>query len=129
MDVYIVLSGKYFPWSIYCKDYSISGASYVANIVENLAKSRSFIVVLSKHYFNGMNEFELDQATSLLHAHELADIIVIKLGEVPARNIPPHLYTQMRKGRFIEWEDDEHAIQTFKRKLIERLQGTLDYDN
>lgn len=94
-----------------------------------MARSRSFIVVLSRYYFNEMNEFELDQATALLHDHELADIIVIKLGEVPARNIPPHLYTQMRKGMFIEWEDDEHAIQTFKGKLVERLQRTLDYNN
>ena len=84
------------------------------------------IAVLTRHYYNGMNEFELDQATALLHEHELDDIIVIKVGDVPVRSVPPHLYAQMRNGSFIEWEDDENAINTFKEKLKDRLRNTPD---
>ena len=80
------------------------------------------IVVLSVNYFNGMNEFELDQAITLLHDHEIEDIIVIKRGDIPARKVPKHLYRQMRTGMFIEWEDDKNAKETFRGKLIERLQ-------
>ena len=86
------------------------------------------IVVLTQHYYNGMNEFELDQATALLHEHELDDIIVIKLGDVPPRRIPPHLYAKMRDGSFIEWEDNENAIITFREKLKDRLRSTRDLD-
>ena len=68
-----------------------------------------------------MNEFELDQATALLHEHELADIIVIKVGDVPARRVPAHLYAHMSNGKFIEWENDENAINTFKDKLKDKL--------
>ena len=74
-----------------------------------------------------MNEFELDQATTLYHDHELEDIIVIKVGDVPARRVPVHLYSQMRNGTFLEWEDDENAIETFKRKLKDRLRGTGEH--
>ena len=83
------------------------------------------IVVLTQHLFNdGMNEFELDQATIKYHDNELEDIIVVKVGDVPARRIPVHLHTQMRTGRFLEWEDDVNAIETFKAKLKDRLCGT-----
>ena len=74
-----------------------------------------------------MNEFELDQATTLYHDHELEDILVIKVGDIPARRVPVHLYSQMRKGTFLEWEDDENAIETFKRKLKDRLRGTGEH--
>lgn len=93
----------------------------MANITENMSMSRKVIVVLSKHYINGMNEFELDQATALLHDHRIDDVIVIKLGTVPARNIPGHIYSQMKNGTFIEWEDDENAIDTFRAKMKDRL--------
>ena len=82
------------------------------------------IVVLTQHYLNdGMNIFELDQATTLYHDQELDDIIVIKVGDVPARRVPAHLYTQMRTGRFLEWDNDNNAIETFKDKLKDRLRG------
>ena len=108
---------------------SILGASKVGNIVEHMVRSRKVIVVLSKHYFNGINEFELDMATTLLHDHDIEDIIVIKLGDLPARRIPNHLYRQMRNDMFIEWEDDTNAKETFLRKLIDRLQRRPEYDN
>ena len=64
-----------------------------ANIFEHMSRSRKVIVVLIRHYFNGMNEFELDQATTLYHDHELEDIIVTKLRDVPATRVPVYLYT------------------------------------
>ena len=82
------------------------------------------IVVLTQHYINdGMNIFELDQATTLYHDQDLDDIIVIKVGDVPARTVPAHLYTQMRTGRFIEWENNLNSIAGFKAKLKDRLSG------
>ena len=74
-----------------------------------------------------MNEFELDQATIKYHDDELEDIIVVKVGDVPARRIPVHLHTQMRAGRFLEWEDDVNAIEMFKGKLKDRLRSTGDH--
>ena len=101
----------------------------VANIVENMTRSRKVIVVLSMTYLNGMNEFELDTATTLLHDHDIEDIIVIKLGDVPAKRVPNHLYRQMRYGMFIEWEDTVDAKETFLVKLRERLQRRIENDN
>ena len=122
-----------FPFTCLLSDIlyfgSILGASIVANIYEHMVKSRKVIVVLSIHYFNGMNEFELDVATTLLHDHDIEDIIVIKLGDLPARRIPNHLYRQMRNDMFIEWEDDENAKEAFLGKLIDRLQRRPEYDD
>ena len=101
----------------------------VTNIVENMMKSRKVIVVLSMHYLNGMNEFELDTATTLLHDRAIDDIIVIKLGDVPAKRVPNHLYRQLRNGMFIEWEDTVDAKETFLVKLRERLQRRIENDN
>ena len=96
----------------------------IANIFEHMSRSRKVIVVLTQHYLNdGMNIFELDQATTLFHDQELEDIIVIKLGDVPARKVPVHLYTQMRTGRFLEWENDPNSITSFKETLKDRLRG------
>ena len=82
------------------------------------------IVVLTQDYVSdGMNIFELDQATTLYHDQDLDDIIVIKAGDVPARRVPAHLYTQMRTDRFIEWENDPNSIEGFKAKLKDRLRG------
>ena len=87
------------------------------SIFEHMSNSRKMIVILSQHYLNDMNEFELDQATTLFHDHEVEDINVIKVGDVPARRVPVHLYTQMRNGMFLEWEDNVNARETFKGKL------------
>ena len=76
-----------------------------------------------------MNEFELDQATTMYHEHDLDDIIVIKVGDVPPKRIPAHLYKQMRNDTFLEWEDDANAIRTFKEKLKERLQTQNEHAN
>ena len=102
--------------------------SIVANIFEHMRQSRKVIVVLTRHYFTGMTEFELDQATALVHEHELEDIIVIKVGRVPAKRVPPHLYAKMSDGSFIEWEDNENAIITFKEQLKDKLRSTRDLD-
>ena len=82
------------------------------------------IVVLTRNYCNGINEFELDQAMALQREGKLDDIIVVKIGDVPANRVPVHLYTQMRNGTFLEWEDDIDAIDTFKGKLKDRLKNT-----
>ena len=101
------------------------GVSTIVNIFEHMSKSRKIIIVLTQHYLNdGMNGFELDQATTLYHEHELEDIIVIKIGDVPAKRVPVHIYTQMRKGTYLEWENNETAIQTFKEMLKDRLNGS-----
>ena len=94
---------------------------------EHMTKSRKVIIVLSQNYLNdGMNIFELDQATTLLYQdQELEDIIVLKVGDVPAYRVPKHLYTQMRTDRFIEWEDDQNAAERFKGKLRDRLQSDM----
>ena len=82
------------------------------------------IVVLTQHYLNdGMNLFELDQATTLYHDQELDDIIVIKVGDVQARRVPAHLYTQMRTGIFLEWEHEPNAIERVKSQVQDRLHG------
>lgn len=100
------------------------GFSVIANIFEHMSGSRKVIVVLSQDYIDdGMNIFKLDLATTLYHNQEIDDIIVIKVGNVPARRIPAHLYTQMRSGRFIEWENDPNSIERFKAKLKDRLRG------
>ena len=117
---------------MYVELLPVAGASVVANVMEHMVKSRKVIVVLSVNYCSdGMNEFELDQATALLHDqnYELEDIIVIKKGAVPARKVPKHLYRQMRTGMFIEWEDDENAKEAFRGKLIERLQKRPDHED
>ena len=104
--------------------FLFSGVSMVANIFEHMSRSRKLIVVLTRNYCNGINEFELDQAVTLCLEGKLEDIIVIKAGDVPAKRVPVHLYTQMRNEKFIEWEDDENAIDTFKGKLKDRLKST-----
>ena len=109
--------------------FSVSGVSSVANIFEHMSRSRKVIVVLTRHFWNGMNEFELDQATTMYHEHDLDDIIVIKVGDVPPRRIPPHVYTQMRNDTFLEWEDDANALRTFKEKPIERLRNQNEHAN
>ena len=85
------------------------------------------IIVLSQNYVNdGMNIFELDQATILLYQdQELEDIIVLKVGDVPAGKVPEHLYTQMRTDRFIEWEEGQNTSERFKEKLRDRLQSRM----
>ena len=86
-------------------------------------------MILSRSYFNGMNEFELDQATIRLQDHEIEDIIVVKLGDVPTKRVPKHLYRQMRTGMFIEWEDNENAKEAFKGKLIDRLHRKPNHED
>ena len=89
-----------------------------------MVTSRMVIIVLTQHFLNdGMNKFELDQATIRYHDQELDDIIVIKVGNVPARSVPAELYTQMRTGLFLEWEIDPNSIEGFKAKLKDRLNG------
>ena len=96
----------------------------IANIFEHMSRSKKVIVILTQHYLDdGMNIFELDQATTLYHDQELDDIIVIKVGDVPARRVPAHLYTQMRTGRFLEWEHNPDAIERFKAQMQDRLRG------
>ena len=115
------------PWHMLLNDKSclcFSGASIVANIFEHMSRSRTVLIVLTRHYYNGMNEFELDQATAMLYGHELDDIIVIKVGDVPARRVPPHLFAKMRSGSFIEWDENEDAINIFRGKLKDRLRGS-----
>ena len=92
-----------------------------------MSRSKKVIVVLTPLYINGMTEFELDQAITRYHDHDLEDIIVIKVGDVPARRVPVHLYSQMRNGTYLEWENDENAIETFKSKLRDRLRGTGEH--
>ena len=103
-----------------------SGASNVANIFEHMSRSRTVLVVLTRHYYNGMNEFELDQATAMLHEHKLSDIIVIEVGNVPTGRVPPHLYAKMRSGAFIEWGEEEDAVTVFREKLKDSLRGNSD---
>ena len=82
------------------------------------------IVVLTENYIKaGINKFELDQAMTLYNDQNIDDVIVIKVGNVAAEDVPVHLYTQMRTGKFIEWEPDRNAIDTFKGCLQERLRG------
>ena len=106
-----------------------TGATQVANVVEHMDRSRKVIVILSRSYFNSLNEFELDQATFLLMEREIEDIIVVKLGDVPTKWVPKHLHRQMRTGMFLEWEDDENAREIFKGKLIDRLHRNPNQEN
>ena len=92
-------------------------------------RSKKVIVILSRNYFNGMNEFEFDQAMFLLIEKEIEDIIVVKLGDVSAKKVPKCLYRQMRTGMFLEWEDNEHSRETFKEKLIDRLNRNQNQEN
>ena len=101
----------------------------MANVVEHMDRSRKVIVILSRSYFNSLNEFELDQATFLLMEREIEDIIVVKLGDVPTKWVPKHLHRQMRTGMFLEWEDDENAREIFKGKLIDRLHRNPNQEN
>ena len=94
----------------------------IANIFEHMTRSKNVIVVLTENYINdSMNKFELDQATTLYNDGDLDGIIVIKVGDVSARNVPAHLYKCMRRGEYIEWDDDEVAIQQFKEQLKDKL--------
>ena len=82
------------------------------------------IVVLTPDYVrDGRNLFELDQAATRFFDQDLEDIIVIKVGAVSPRTVPVQLYTQMRRGQFLEWEGDVHAVQRFKECLKDRLRG------
>ena len=82
------------------------------------------IVVLTENYVKaGINNFELDQAMTLYNDQDIDDVIVIKVGHVATENVPGHLYTQMRTGKFLEWEDDQNALEIFKGCLVERLRG------
>ena len=102
--------------------YFVTGTMAIANIFEHMTRSNKVIVVLTKNYVKaGINVFELDQATTLYNDQDIDDIIVIKVGHVPSGKVPVHLYTQMRTGKFLEWEDNEHAVEQFKEKLKDRL--------
>ena len=92
-----------------------------------MSRSKKVIVVLTRNFCTGMNVFELEQAITLYHDHVLEDVIVIKVGDVPPEKVPVHIYSQMRNGTFIEWEDDENAKETFKGKLIDRLRGNGEH--
>ena len=107
--------------------FLVTGTRRVGNMFEHMTKSRKVIIVLSQNYVNdGMNIFELDQATTLLYQdQELEDIIVLKVGDVPTGRVPEHLYTQMRRDRFIEWEEGQNASERFKEKLRDRLQSRM----
>ena len=66
---------------------------------------------------------ELDRANMMLHERDLEDIIVVQIGPVTADKVPEELYTQMKKERFLQWEDNLEAIEHFKEALIDRLQA------
>ena len=46
---------------------------------------------------------------------------MIKVGDVPAKRVLVHLYTQMRNDTVLEWDADQNTIETFKGKLKDRL--------
>ena len=104
----------------------MAGVSTIANMFEHMSRSKKVIVVLTRNYSTGENVFELEQATTLYTDQRLEDIVVIKIGHVPAKRVPVALYSQMKRGTFLEWENDENAIVTFKQKLKDRLRGNGD---
>ena len=89
-----------------------------------MTRSRKLIVVLTRNYGNGIQEFELDQAGVLYREGKLEKIIVVKVGDVPAKQVPAHLYAQMKNGMFIEWEENAHATETFICQLKDSLKAT-----
>ena len=69
------------------------------------------------------NSMELDRANMMLHERDIEDIIVVQIGPVTADKVPEELYTQMKRDRFLQWEDNPEAIEHFKEALIDRLQA------
>ena len=112
-----------------CDPNLVSGAPKFDNINSFLEKSKKVIIILSEHYMQAPtmaeNSMELDRANIMLHERDIEDIIVIQLGDVAADNVPAELYTQMKKERFLQWEDDLEAIEHFKENLVDRLQAEL----
>ena len=105
-------------------DFTVLGTRAIGNIFEHMSRSRKVIVVLTPDYVrDGRNLFELDQASTRFFDQDLEDIIVIKVGAVSPRSVPAQLYTQMRRGQFLEWEGDVHAVQRFKECLKDKLRG------
>ena len=92
-----------------------------------LLRSKKVIVVLSENYkqdpTKAENSMELDRANMMLHERDIEDIIVVQLGDVPADKVPGELYMQMKKERFLQWEDTPEAIEHFKEALTDRLQA------
>ena len=112
--------------SIYYRIF-VSGAAKFDNINLSLLRSKKVIVVLSENYkqdpTKAENSMELDRANMMLHERDIEDIIVVQLGDVPAGKVPGELYMQMKKERFLQWEDTPEAIEHFKETLIDRLQA------
>lgn len=108
---------------------AVPGAPKFDNINSFLEKSKKVIIILSEHYMQAPtmaeNSMELGRANIMLHERDIEDIIVIQLGDVAADNVPAELYTQMKKERFLQWEDDLEAIEHFKENLVDRLQAEL----
>ena len=99
-----------------------SGRSEIENIFENMCKSRKVMVVLSRHYLNAMNLFELDLATRLMYEGTIQKIILIYINNgLPLAKIPKHLVHTMRRNQVLEWADNAEARELVKHKIIELL--------
>ncbi|KAK3086728.1 hypothetical protein FSP39_022554 [Pinctada imbricata] len=99
------------------------GIAIVDNIEKHMRLSRKVIVVLTNDYISKdrHSTFELQLALEMLKDREIEDIIVVMVGRVAVRRIPKYLKFMIEKRKFLEWEDDENSIRTFKERLQDML--------
>nr|XP_022335983.1 toll-like receptor 2 type-2 [Crassostrea virginica] len=101
---------------------SVPGSSVMSNITDNMEESKKVIIVLTKKYLSSdLYKFEIELAVKLKTDGTIDDIIVVNVSGVPDSKIPKCLHRKVAKNDFLEWEEDENAMQVFKQRLIDQL--------
>ncbi|XP_022342396.2 uncharacterized protein LOC111136087 [Crassostrea virginica] len=101
---------------------SLPGSSVMSNITDNMEKSKKVIIVLTEEYLSSdQYKFEIELAVKLKTESIIDDIIVVNVSGVPFDKIPKCLHRRVSKNDFLEWEEEENAMQVFKQRLIDQL--------
>nr|WBP49914.1 Toll-like receptor protein [Mimachlamys nobilis] len=104
------------------------GKSKIANIADNMEASRTVIIILSNNYISDPRyEFELELAIMCKAKREIEDFIVIASEYLKVKNVPKALHPMMASERYLQWDDNDDAVQTIKGKVKDFLDKRDQY--
>ncbi|KAK3579176.1 hypothetical protein CHS0354_022713 [Potamilus streckersoni] len=101
---------------------SIPGEFAISSMLETMDASRHVIIVLSQYYTEDrFHEMELEVILDKHAEREIDSFVVVMKGPLEAKHVPKCLRQTMKRGEFLEWEDDANTKEAFRTRLQERL--------
>ncbi|XP_059351036.1 toll-like receptor 13 [Daphnia carinata] len=113
---------KPFRLCIHDRDFTV-GQRITENIIENIAKSRKVVIVLSRGYVESKwCQFELDLSHHrLLESERRNALVLVLLEEVPKQQQNAGLRYLMSTRTYLEWRSDPEGQKLFWQRLRQVL--------